>query len=133
MTVCVKNEQDIIGAFLDYHLTQGVAHILVTDTGSTDLTPRVLRDRVPGGQVTVSQEHAGGFDQSRWVTQMARDACTVHAADFVLHADADEFWWPLHGDLPAAFAAVPDDVTALAVPRSNSCCPPRRSAGGGSG
>jgi hypothetical protein len=34
MTACVKDEQDVIRGWLDYHLARGVAEILVRDTGS---------------------------------------------------------------------------------------------------
>src|SRR4249920_684988 len=44
---------------------------------------------------------------------MAQLARTEFGADWVLNADADEFWWPRGGDFHALFAAVPDRFGAV--------------------
>jgi hypothetical protein len=38
---------------------------------------------------------------------MARRAATEHGADWIIHADADEFWWPRGESLASVLGAVP--------------------------
>jgi hypothetical protein len=114
MTLLVRNEADIVQANLDYHLAQGVDHVIVTDHGSTDETPRLLRDYERNGVATVIREEGDEHHQSVRVTRMARLALTAHCADWVFHNDADEFWWPLSGSLrdKVAHRPHPDVVVA---------------------
>lgn len=116
IVVCVRDEDDIIADFLDYHLTQGFAPILVHDTGSTDATLPILGGYGP--PVEVSRSREDGFDQSRLVTRLAHQAYTTHRADWIFPIDADEFVW---SDRPVCdlLAAVPADHQVLSLPRSN--------------
>jgi hypothetical protein len=50
---------------------------------------------------------------------MARLALTQHGADWVIHNDADEFWWPLVGSLRDVFAAIPREYGQIEVQRHN--------------
>jgi hypothetical protein len=119
ITLLVRDEQEIIEDNLNYHFARGVDHAIVTDNCSSDSTPDILARYERQGRVTIINEPEDNYDQSRWVTRMARMAATDLEADWVIHADADEFFWPKSGDLEAALAGVPDDVGVLCVGRSN--------------
>ena len=64
MTLLVRDEQDIIGEHLDFHLAQGVNQVIVTDNGSEDATLDILREYETRGEVSVihepSDEHREG-------------------------------------------------------------------------
>jgi hypothetical protein len=49
---------------------------------------------------------------------MARFAATELGAAWVLHTDADEFWWPLRGTLGEALAAIPERYGVVVAPRT---------------
>ncbi len=119
LTLLVRDEEDVLEANLRYHLSRGVDHVLVTDNLSRDATPDILRRYERAGWVTTHRETDDDYEQARWVTRMARRAYTDLGADWVIHADADEFWWPTRGDLKEALASVPAAFGALRVPRRN--------------
>ena len=51
-------------------------------------------------------------------TQMGRMAHEM-GADWVIHNDADEFWWPLTGtNLKEALAAIPNRFGIVLAPRT---------------
>ena len=119
MVMKVKDEGDILEDTLRYHAAQGVDVFVVTDNGSTDSTPEILQRWVDAGRMQVINEPSAGFrDEAHgWVTRMARLAATDHDADWVLHTDADEFWWPVSGDLPSSLEQVPDSYGVVVTPR----------------
>lgn len=120
MTLLVRDEQDILAANIDYHLSQGVDFIIVTDNLSADSTPDILADYQRQGVVQVITETRDDYSQHEWVTRMARIAATEHGADWVINNDADEFWWPLaDNSLKSYFARLPAHVQAVTVPRHN--------------
>ena len=49
---------------------------------------------------------------------MARLAATELGADWVIHTDADEFWWPLRGTLAETLAAIPERYGVVVAPRT---------------
>lgn len=124
MTLLCRDEADIIASTLAFHLGRGVDLILVTDNGSCDGTTTILETFARRGKVRVLHQPKHTHDQGTWVTAMARLAALDHDADWVIHGDADEFWWAASGDLQRQLAAVPAEVQALAVPRSNFLPPP---------
>jgi hypothetical protein len=119
MTLLVRNEAEIVEANIDYHLAQGVDHVIVTDHGSTDETPALLRRYERAGVATVLRDEGDEHHQSVRVTRMARLAFAEHSADWVIHNDADEFWWPLSGTLRDVFAAIPAEYGQIEVQRHN--------------
>ncbi len=119
MTLLVRNEADIVEANLDYHLAQGVDFVIVTDHGSSDGTAELLRPYERAGVAEVLREDGEEHHQGVRVTRMARLALSRHGADWVIHNDADEFWWPLSGSLRDVFASIPADYGQIEVQRRN--------------
>jgi hypothetical protein len=54
---------------------------------------------------------------------MSQLAIQDFGADWVINADADEFWWPQSGDYKQEFAGVPSDHLALRIERYNFLLP----------
>jgi len=116
MTLLVRDEADIIESNINFHLSIGVDHIIVTDNLSSDATGSLLRNFERRGDVTVIEERRDNYDQASWVTRMARMAARM-GADWVINSDADEFWWPRHGDLRTALEGVTEQFGILYVHR----------------
>jgi hypothetical protein len=119
MTLLVRNEVDIIEANLEYHLAQGVDFVIVTDHGSEDGTSEILREYERMGVAKVIRDEEPGHHQSRRVTRMAEIARVGYDADWVIHNDADEFWWPLVGGLRDVFSCLPPAYGQIEVRRRN--------------
>jgi len=119
MALKVRDEEDVIADVLRYHHAQGVDFFIVTDNASADSTPEILGHWVEAGLAQVIEEPSPELRQRghEWVTRMARLAATEHGADWVVHGDADEFWWPLEGTIKDALAAVPEDYGVVLGPR----------------
>ena len=119
MALKVRDEEDVIESALRYHHAQGVDFFIVTDNGSTDRTPEILGRWVHAGLARVISEPSPELRERghEWVTRMARLAATDHGADWVVHGDADEFWWPLSGTIKATLAAVPPQYGVALGPR----------------
>ena len=105
MTIAVRNEADVIEENLRYHLGAGVDFIIATDHRSDDGTTEILERYERDGLLHLTREPGEAFLQTEWVTRMARLAATRFGADWVINADADEFWWPHSGTLRDVFAA----------------------------
>jgi hypothetical protein len=113
LTLAVRDEADIIEANIRYHLDAGVDFIVATDHRSTDETTEILRGYERDGHLHLIRQHDEAFRQTEWVNGMARLAAAVFGADWVINADADEFWWPHSGTLHDVFAAVPARYGAI--------------------
>jgi hypothetical protein len=120
MTLLLRDEEDILGANLDYHLAQGVDMFIATDNLSVDGTTAILKAYEARGLLHYIHEARDDYNQHEWVTRMARLAHDTYDADWVINNDADEFWWPIGAPtLKDAFAALSQDVGLVNAARHN--------------
>ena len=119
MTLLVRDEEDIIDSTIDFHLAQGVDHVLAMDNRSVDNTSSILKGYERMGRLTYIPQLADDYSQGQWVTNMARRACLELEADWIINSDADEFWWPERGDLVSTLSAVAPEILAVRAERTN--------------
>jgi hypothetical protein len=124
MTLLCRDEEDIVGYNIAYHLAQGVDFVIATDNGSLDRTPQVLERFARLGKLHLIHEPSLTHNQGPWVTRMARMAAKKFDADWVINNDADQFWLSREGTVREALAAMPPDAQSLAVPHFDML-PPR--------
>ncbi len=119
MAFKIRDEGDVLEHNLRFHHALGVDHFIVTDNGSTDETVDILARYADAGLATVIRAPDTDYREqgARWMTDMARMAATELGADWVVHTDADEFWWPLEGSLREVLAAVDERYGVLIAPR----------------
>ena len=113
MTLLVRDEADVVDAQIAYHLDAGVDFVVATDNRSQDGTTEILERYERDGVLHLIREPGDDLRQSEWVTRMARLAATDFGADWILNADADEFWHPRGGSFEELFAAVPERFGAV--------------------
>jgi len=93
------DEADCIGTCIDYHLSIGFDHIVVTDIGSTDGSIEIVEERMASTS-RVSLLHSGlDLRSTNWPARMLDYAVNELAPDYVAHIDPDEFWIPYGGRL----------------------------------
>jgi Glycosyl transferase family 2 len=119
MTLMVRNEADVIEDNLRFHRAQGVDFFIVLDNGSTDGTLKILESYERAGILSVVSMPGPLLKILReGTTQIGRMAHEM-GADWVIHNDADEFWWPVTGsNLKESLAAVPDRFGIVLAPRT---------------
>ena len=103
---------------IQFHFGQGVDLIIATDNGSQDSSRKILERYARSGRLILLDEPEHTHDQAVWVTRMAQLA-SEKGADWIIHSDADEFWWPQQGNIKTTLMQSPASVEAWEVNRTN--------------
>lgn len=126
LTLLVRDEADVIAATIEHHVAAGVDHIIATDNGSVDGTRDILAAYEKTGRLTIIDEPDHTYEQAKWVTRMARQAANNHGADWIINADADEFFTPLaYPSLKTALTIIPEQYGTIHAARENLLGDPR--------
>lgn len=116
MTLLVKNEGVLLEHNLCFHHAMGVDGFIITDNNSTDATPDIIeRYRQKGWVLAVIQESGTDYRQKQWVDRMIHLARRKFAADWIINADGDEFWYPPMGNFHTQLAHVRANVLRCEV------------------
>jgi len=107
MTLLARDEADIVDAQLKFHLNAGVDYVVATDNLSQDGTTDILESYAKDGVLHLIREPGEYLRQADWITRMGRMAASDFGADWVIHSDADEFWWPRGDSLKDVLASIP--------------------------
>jgi len=107
MTLLARDEVDIVDAQIKFHLNAGVDFVIATDNLSRDGTTEILESYARAGQLHLLREDSEYLQQSKWITRMGRLAAAEFGADWIIHSDADEFWWPRGESLKDVLASIP--------------------------
>ncbi|WP_019908929.1 glycosyltransferase family 2 protein [Paenibacillus sp. HW567] len=111
MTILVKNEEDIIEENILFHKSMGVDSFIVTDNNSTDKTKDILlKYREKGWIEEIIEEKGEDISQQVWVDRMIELAIDRYKADWIINADADEFWYSKSEDLKKTIATSNSNV-----------------------
>lgn len=119
MTIIARNEADVLEANLRAHRALGVDHFAILDNGSTDGTAEILERWRQAGLAHVQTDPDADTDEVflEWQTRLAQLAASELEADWVINNDADEFWYPVSGDLRGVFERVPAEANGVLAPR----------------
>jgi glycosyl transferase family 2 len=107
MTLLARDEADIVDENLKFHLNAGVDFVIAMDNLSHDGTTEILESYAKNGHVRLIRQDGEYLRQAEWITEMGRLAATEHGADWVIHTDADEFWWPRGESLKDVLTSIP--------------------------
>ncbi len=118
MVYKVRDEADIIEDNLRFHLAQGVDLFVIVDTGSVDGTLEILERYERAGLVRLERTIGGIHDMKRGGEEGITRLAGEMGADWIVHNDADEFWWPASGTLKETFESIPEEFGMVLAPRT---------------
>jgi Glycosyl transferase family 2 len=107
MTLLARDEADIVDDNLKFHLNAGVDFVIAMDNLSKDGTSEILESYAKGGRLHLIRQEGEYLRQADWISEMGRMAAVEFGADWVIHSDADEFWWPRGESLKDVLASIP--------------------------
>jgi hypothetical protein len=110
-TLVVRDDVDVAAAQIAFHLHAGVDLVLVADA-SSDGTSEVLEGFVREGVLERSPV-SGEWREAAWRAEAAERAAVELGADWVLDADADEFWLPRGESLKDVLATIPERYSVV--------------------
>jgi hypothetical protein len=102
-----RDQADTVDALLSFHLNVGVDFVVATDHRSQDGTVDILEAYAREGVLRLIRETGEEVRGQEWRTRMARLAAAEHGADWVIHCDGDEFWWPRGASLKEVLEVIP--------------------------
>ncbi len=93
----VKNEQDVIGPWVQHLLDEQFAGVIVADNMSTDDT-RVILDQFTDPRLHVMDDPEVGYYQGEKTSRMGQIAAEW-GATWIVPVDADEWWFSTRGPI----------------------------------
>ena len=94
MTLVVRDEEDIIEQNIRFHKAMGIDGFIVTSHKSKDYTNNILINLKQEGLVLdIIYKDTSEHQHHIWVDEMIKIAKKKYKADWIINADADEFYY----------------------------------------
>ncbi len=109
MLMVVRNEEELIEKNIRFHHAMGVDGFMVINHNSTDKTTEILEKLFREGIVIdLYGADTEVHQHSIWVNTMVARAVRHHKADWIMHADADEFYYSKSLNLKKSISLQPN-------------------------
>ena len=124
ISAIVRNEEDYVDEWLEFHLMQGATHFFIYDNGSTDRTVEKFTTSVHASRVTLVQwsNFLAGWEGVTGPTgrmqRLAMLHCIAnfgHLAEWIAFIDVDEFLYPVAARDMIEILGLYDDLESLSV------------------
>ncbi len=107
VTVLAGRDAELLAANVAFHLAVGADHVLVSKPADGAGDP-VLAGLVGAGLVTCRPSRYP-LDPAAERLELEREAVEQHGADWLVHAEESEFWWPRAASLRNVLAEIPPE------------------------